>query len=178
MTKRTLLGGAAALTAGGTLLTVVGEPVSAQVTVDSFDVSPAEFTAEQANPILDVTAAFRYDAGVQPVRALRLALSVGGDVIATDELVTDAATADSTTTLSGRVTDSSAWAAEDFAPAVASSVDRSVTVGLSFEVLADGDDVIVSDSAEDTATLTIHHPQESQYVAEVGGSGQFRTASE
>lgn len=178
LSRRRLIGGAATLlTAGGTLV-VVGDPAAAQVTVDDFAVSDAELTSEAATPVVDVTAAFEYDAGTQPVRALRFALSVGGSVIASDELVTDSTMNDGTTTLSGRVTDADAWTTDDFAPEVASSVSRELTIGLKFEVLDGEDSVIVSDTATDAATVVVSHPQESQYVAEVGGRGSIRTASE
>jgi len=173
--RRALAGGAALLTAGGTVV-AVGDTASAAVTVSELSIADREFVSERVDPVLDVTAAFNYDAGTQPVQDLRFVLSVGGEEIASDELTTDRTTFTGDTTLSGRVTDSSAWSVSDFEPAVASSVSRSVTVGVTFEVLDGEGNVIVSDSAEDSGTVTVSHPQETQYVAEVGGSGSFRTA--
>lgn len=53
---------------------------------------------------------------------------------------------------------------------------RELTIGVRFAVLDSGDDVIVEDVAEDTASVTVRHPQESRWVAEVGGSGSITNA--
>jgi hypothetical protein len=106
---------------------------------------------------------------------LRFGLSIDGTEVASDELVTDAAALDGETTLSGVVTDADGYTAADFEPEVASSISETIQVDLSFEVMAQGDDVIVSDTASDEGTVTVSHPQKQQFIAEVGGSGEFVT---
>lgn len=175
--RAALASGAALLTAGGSLV-LVGEPVSAAVDVDQLTVSDASFTAEEVSPVLDVEAGYEYDAGNSAVSALRFELAVDGTLIASDELVTDRTTLEGTTTLSGPITDSDAWAAADFSPAVANRVTREITVELSFGVLGSDDTELVSDSATDTAVIEVAHPQESKYVASVGGVGTIRTAAD
>ena len=175
--RRALAGGAALLTAGGSLVWV-GEPASAAVSVDDYSVSDAEFTKAQLDPVLDVSVAYSYDAGNSTVGSLLFELQVGKTVVASEELVTDATTLDSTTELSGRIVDSDAWGLTDFSPEVASSVDRTVSTTLRFAVLDSNGEVIVEDSKSDTVTIAVAHPQESEYLASVGGDGTVRTATD
>lgn len=178
LNRRTALAsGAALLTAGGSLV-LIGDPVHAAVSVDSLTVDDESFTAEAVSPVLDVTAGYSYDVGNSAVSKLRFTLAVDGSPIASDDLVTDRTTLENETTLSGSIIDSDAWAATDFAPAVAESVSRKLSIDLTFEVLGSDGAVLVSDSASDTAVVTVSHPQESEYVASVGGTGTIRTASQ
>lgn len=178
LSRRRVLAGAGVLLTGAGSLVAVGKPASAAVSVGSFDVADREFTGEQIQPVVDVTAAYEYDVGSQPVNALEFSLSVDGSVVASDELITDRTTLSGETTLSGRVTDSDAWASDDFAPAVASSVSRDIKVTLSFSVVESDGREIVGDSATATATVTVGHPQETEWTASVGGEGVIRTPTE
>lgn len=175
--RRALAGGAALLTAGGSLV-FVGEPANAAVSVDSYSVSDAEFTKEQLDPILDVSIDYSYDAGNAVVGSLLFELVVGETVVATEELVTDATTLESTTELSGRIVDSDAWGLTDFSPEVASSVQRTVSTTIRFAVLDSNGDVIVEDSKSDDVLIAVSHPQQSEYIASVGGTGSVRTATD
>lgn len=175
MYRRTALAGGTALLAGGSLLAWVGQPATAAITLDSFDVSDAEFSAEEVRPVVDVTAQYRYDAGNSAVANLRFALAVDGTVIASDELTTDRTVFEGTTKLSGSLLESDGLDAENFQPDVADSVSQEVTVELRFEVLDAADEAIVENSATDTATIVVSHPQKSRYVAAVGGTGVVRT---
>lgn len=172
--RAALAGGAALLTAGGTLV-FVGDPAHAAVSIDDLTVADETFTTESVDPVVDVTVGYSYDAGNAAVESLRFTLSIDGETVATDELVTDRTTLENETTLSGKVTNADAYAASDFAPDVASSVSQELTIGLTFEVLGTDGTVLVGDTASDTAVVTVSHPQESEYVATVGGSGTIRT---
>ncbi|AGC34575.1 hypothetical protein HSTV1_30 [Haloarcula sinaiiensis tailed virus 1] len=169
--RQALLGIGTLAAGGGSLAVAMSEPGAAQVSVDSFSVSDSDMATEQADPVVDVSLGYSYDAGNNPVADLRFELLVGGDVVASDELTTDKTTFDGTTELSGRAVDASAWEQSDFAPDVASAVERDVTVAVRFAVLASDGSVIVEDSKSDTATVKISHPQEVRLVASVGGSG-------
>jgi hypothetical protein len=174
--RQALLGLGTVATGGVGLAAVVPDRASAQVSVDSFAVSDGSFTTDQADPVVDVTVAYDYDVGTSPVATLRFELLVGDSVVASDALSTSVATHNGTVDLSGRVVDSEAWAAGDFAPAVASRVSHDLTIGVRFAVLNSSGSVIVEDTATDSATVTVSHPQETQYVIGVGGSGEIRTA--
>ena len=172
--RRALAGGATLLTAGGTLVWV-SDPASAQVTIAEFTAESRQFDAEQVAPVVEATLAWDYDVGNRVVSAIRLRLTVDGTAVAEDTLTTDRTTLNGETTLSGSVVDSEAWSAADFAPDVAASVTRSLTVGIELAVLDDRGEAIVSDRATDTAELTVSHPQDSEYTAEIGGAATFHT---
>jgi hypothetical protein len=174
--RQALVGGATLLTAGGTLVWV-SDDAHAQVSVDELTIPDADFTSDSLDPVIDVTAAYDYDAGTQAVSRLDFALTVGGDVVAREELITDRTAISGETQLSGRVTDSDTWAVSDFSPDVAASVDRELTVGLTFAVVGTDDTVIVEDTASETVTVSVSHPQETKWTATVGGSGEVRTAT-
>jgi len=175
--RQAIAGGAALLTAGGTLV-VVGEPASAQISVEELSIADKTFTSESVRPVLDVTAKYDYDAGLAPVESIRLALSVGGDEIDSLTLATSRTTLSGEETLAAPITDSNSWAVDDFEPAVGKSVSHEVSATLSFSVRdGDGND-IVSDSATDSAVVRVKHPRENTYTASVGGEGVFRTPSE
>jgi len=175
VSRRQALVGIGTLAAGGVGLSAVAvETAGASVSVDSFAVSDAEFTAESVTPVLDVTLVFDYDVGNQPVSSLRFAVSVGDSQIAEKTLNTGMATYEGTETLSGVITDSDAWSASDFSPPVADSVSRQVSVSVLFAVRDSDGAAIASDTASDTATVSVSHPQETEYVASVGGSGAIQ----
>jgi hypothetical protein len=175
--RQALLGIGTLASGGGSLAVALSEPGAAQVSVDSFSVSDSDMTTEQADPVVDVSLGYSYDVGNNPVADLRFELLVDGDVVASDELTTDKTTFDGTTELSGRVLDASAWDQSDFAPEVASSVQRDVTVGVRFAVLDSDGSVIAEDSKQDTATVRVSHPQEVRLVATVGGQGEIANGS-
>jgi hypothetical protein len=174
--RRALIGGATLLTAGGSLVWV-GDPVHAAVSVDDLAIPDASFTSRQVAPVVDVTLGFDYDVGMASIKHLALGLSVGGETIASDELVTDKTTYNGQTTLSGRVTDASAWASGDFAPAVGERVERTLTVGVTFAVVNTSDETIVEDSTTTDVVVGVSHPQESRYTASVGGTGTVRNGT-
>lgn len=179
ISRRRLVGAGAALAAGGGGLVYASDPTAAEVQIDGFSVPDETFERESLDPVLDVTAKYSYDAGMEPVAALRFAVSVDGTEIATDDLVTDAGLLDGDTTLSGPITDAEAWSSDDFAPDAGETVERQLSVTLSFEVLDSGDRVIVSDTATDTTTVTVENPNDAeQLTAAIGGSGTIRAADE
>lgn len=162
------------LAVGGTSVVLIGsEDASAQVSVDSFSVADASFQAEAIDPVVDVTVAYDYDVGNSSVRELLLTLVVDGTDVAQSSLTTDRTTLEGEETLRGRVADSEQWSAEEFAPEVASSVERDVSVTVRFAVVGTDGETLVSDEATDTAVVSVSHPQESEYVASVGGSGEI-----
>jgi len=160
---------------GGGLLSLAGH-AHAEVSMDSFDVADAEFEAEQITPELVVDLRYGYDAGTEAVSAVRFGLVVGGDEIASERLDTSRAVFEGQTGLTGRLTDSSAWDASDFAVEVGETVTRDVSVRVVFEVLDRSDSVLVSDTASDTATVEIAHPQANAWTATVGGTGTIQDA--
>ena len=174
VSRRQALLGIGAVAASGSGLAVVGTQQAsgaANVSVDSFSVSDAEFEAESAAPVVELSVAYNYDVGNSGVSGLLFELVVGDSVVASDELTTDRTALSNTTDLSGRVTDSDGWDSADFAPAVGESVSRDVSVAVRFAVLDSTGDAIVEDSATDSATVTVTHPRDSRLVAEVGGDG-------
>lgn len=175
--RQALAGGAALLTAGGTLV-VVGEPAAAAGEVSEFTVADKEFTRESVEPVVDVTAAFDYDVGTAPIDGLRFELGIDGTTVTTETMVTTKSTYTGEVTLSGAVPDSDAWSAGDLEPAIGASVERTLSVTLTFAVVDSNDEAIVSDSASDDPTVGVAHPQDSAYVVRVGGSGTIRASSE
>jgi len=91
--------GTVAVGSGG-LLSLAGH-AHAEVTMDDFDVSDASFEAEQVTPELVADLRFGYDAGTEAVSALRFALEVGGDEIASERLDTTKAVYEGETGLTG-----------------------------------------------------------------------------
>jgi len=181
VSRRQALLGLGTLAVSGSGLAVVGTQQAsgaANVSVDSFTVSDATFEAESVAPVVELSLAYDYDVGVSGVSGLVFELAVGDSVVASDELTTDRTALSNTTDLSGRVTDADAWGSADFAPAVGKSVSRDVSVTVRFVVLDSTGDVIVSDTATDSATVTVTHPQDSRLVAEVGGDGVIVDGSE
>jgi hypothetical protein len=178
VSRRQALAGIGTLATGGVgvaALRAGTSPVRAQVSIDEFSVADATFTAESVDPDVVVTIGYDYDVGMNVVSSLRFELVVGETVVASDDLRTDRATLSGETDLRGSVTDAEAWAAQDFAPEVASSVTQELDVTVRFDVLDDTGESIVGDTATDTATVVVSHPQESRYVATVGGSGTVVT---
>lgn len=175
--RRAIAGGATLLTAGGTVL-FVSDDASASVELGSLAIPDASLTGEEVTPVVDVTAKYDYDVGTSAVAEIVVELLVGDGVIASETLVTDRTVLTNESDLAGRVTDSDAWASSDFAPAVASSVEQTLTVGLRFRVLDSDGNAIVSATTSEDVVVTVSHPQESQYVASVGGNGVVRTATD
>lgn len=175
--RRALAGGAALLTVGGTLVWVGSDTARADVTIGELTIPDESFESEGIDPVVDVTAKYDFDVGQAAVSELRFTLTVDGDTVATADLVTDATVLTGETDLSGRITDSEAWAIEDFAPGVAETVERTLTVGLAFAVVGSDGAAIVEDSVSEDVSVTVAHPQQSQYVASVGGTGTVRTAT-
>lgn len=178
ITRRRLVGGGAALAAGGGGLAFLSDPTDAQVAIDSFAVPDASFEQETLDPRLDVTVAYKYDAGMAPVGELWFGLDVGGSEIASDDLITSAGMHDGETTLSGAIVAADAWTTADFDPEIGETVSRDLDVTLRFEVRETGGTVIVADEASDTATVSVAHPTQEQRTATVGGSGTIRAADE
>jgi hypothetical protein len=178
VSRRQALAGIGTVAAGaGGYVALGSQPTRAAVTVESFDVADAEFTAEQVDPVVAVDLSYSYDAGVAPVTNLRFELLVAETVVASDTLVTDTTTHDGTLSLRGSVTDAEAWSASDFSPDVAEQISHEVSVTVRFAVREQDGTVIVEDSKADTGTVVVDHPQESTYVASVGGSGSIVTPS-
>lgn len=176
--RRAIAGGATILASGGTLLVLGTDDVQAAVSLGELSIPDASLTGETVTPVVDVDVRYSYDIGEQAIGALQFALTVGGDEIAGADLVTDRTTYEGATDLAGRVTDSEAWASGDFSPEVASSVERTLTVGLALDVTDPDGNVIASDSVTEDVTVVVAHPQESQLTARVGGSGVVRTATD
>jgi hypothetical protein len=178
VTRRRAVAGLGGLaTAGVGVLAIAPDPARAQVSVDTFDVTGGEFTAASITPVADVTIGYDYDVGQEAISELRFALTINDTEVATESLTTQATQLSGETELSARVTESEAWSASDFEVAVGESVSHDVTVGVAFEV-RDSGGVLVSDTAEDTATVTVSHPQANTWTATVGGSGVIRTETD
>lgn len=181
VSRRQALTGIGTLATGGVAVATLRAgtgPVRAQVSIDDFEMADATFTAESVDPDVTVTLGYDYDVANSVVSALRFELVVGETVVASDDLRTDRTTLSGETELRGSVTDAEAWAAQDFSPDVAASVEREMDVTVRFDVLDDASESIVGDTAADTVSVVVSHPQESQYVATVGGSGTVVTPDE
>lgn len=176
--RRRVVAGLATLAAGGAGLSALGHPARASVSIDSWTVPDASFEAEAVAPVADATIAYAFDVGSDTaVRALAFELLVDGHAVASDELVTETTSLENTTTLSGALTDSGAWSTSDFDVAVGESVAHDVTVAVRFAVVGTDESEIVTARAEDTATVTVAHPQQTEYTASVGGEVAIRDDS-
>jgi len=175
--RRALAAGATLLTAGGTLVWV-GEPASAQVSVESFSVADASFESESIDPVVDVTAAYRYDVAERPVDHLWFGVAIDGDTVAEETLVTETSTLENTTQLSARVADASGWSLTDFAPDAGGSVEHEVAIALSFAVRERDDSTIAQASAQDSATIAVTNPNSGNPTAALGGEGVIRDSSQ
>lgn len=173
--RQAVAGGATLLATGGTVI-AFSDDARASVALDELAIPDASLTGEQVTPVADVDVRYAYDVGETAVGALRFALTVDGDPIASAELVTDRTTFKGTTDLAGAVTDASAWASDDFAPAVASSVEHTLSVGLSLTVVDPDGAELASATTTENVTVVVSHPQETQYSVRVGGDGEIRTA--
>jgi len=175
--RKAIAGGATLLATGGTVI-ALGDNARAQVALDALEIPDATLTGETVTPVADVEVRYSYDVGEVAVSALRFALTIGGDVIASSELVTDRTTYEGTTDLAGPVTDSTAWTSDDFAPAVASSVERTLSVGLSLTVVEPNGGELASATASEDVSVVVEHPRDSKVTARVGGQGVIRTATD
>jgi len=170
VSRRQALAGVGTLAAGGVgLAATLPDGARASVTVAEFFVADAEFEAETVDPVVDATVEYDYDAANSPVDALAFALVIDGTVVASDDLQTSRSTLSGETDLSGRVVDSDAWSASDFEPAVGESVSQTLSVTVTFDVVESDGSSIVSDEAGDSGAVVVSHPQDSAYVATVGG---------
>jgi len=151
---------------------LVSEPSrAARVSVNSLDVASQTFEQETVTPVVNVQLGYEYDAGQQPVDALRFELSVADSVVASTDLRTSRVALSGDTTLAGRVSDADAWSAQDFTVDIGETVERTVSVGVRMAVLDGDNSVIVEDSVRDDAAITVTHPQENAWTATVGGTG-------
>lgn len=167
LTKRKFLTSTGAVLVGGTGLAIgMVERSSAAVSLDTWDVQDATFQAESVTPQVSATVAYEYDAA--GVSEVWLALTVDGDVV--DEtgamVATDAGTGEKS--LSGGVLDSPAFEQADFEVSPGGTNSVSVPIGAQFEVRASDGAVVASDTAEQTATVELVHPEDG--VATVGGN--------
>jgi len=178
MSRRRALAGVATLVTAGGSVVVVGEPAQASVSVDELTISDAQFERESVKPVLDVSVHFDYDVGDEPVNALEFSLLVDGTEIASDELITDTVALDGDTTLSGNLLESEQWSQSDFRVGIGESIEREIQVTLEFRVVTSEGTVIVGDSAKDSVTVGLSHPQQSALMASVGGKGSIRAADE
>lgn len=142
VSRRQALAGLGTLATGAGVVGVsslTAEHVRAQVTVENFAVADAEFTATAADPRVVVDVGYDYSVGETVVSAVMLRLSVDGTEVASDELVTDRTTLRGSSEIRGAITDSDEWDSDDFAPAVAESVTREVSVTVDMAILDDAD---------------------------------------
>jgi hypothetical protein len=177
ISRRRVLGGLGTAVATGGAAYHLSQPARAAVSIDSWTVPDASFEADAITPVVNATIAFEYDVGASDVTAVALELLVDGHTVAADELVTDATSASSQTSLSGSVLDSEAWTAADFDPAIGETVSPEVTVAVRLAILAPDDSEIVTDSAESTSAVVVAHPQQTEYVASVGGEATISDGS-
>jgi hypothetical protein len=180
VSRRQAILGIGSLAAGSTTLAIVAtdESYAADVSMQSLSVADASFTAETITPKLVVDIGFSYDVGTAPIDSIEFTLSVDGTEVDRANLSTSSSVYEGTEQLSGLLTDSDAWAAADFEPAVGETVEQTVTATVSFDVLDSGGSAIVSDTATDDAVVSVAHPQETTYTATVGGSGEIIDASQ
>jgi len=175
--RKAIAGGATILATGGTIVALGGD-ARAEVALDALEIPDATLTGESVSPVADVDIAFSYDVGEVAVGALRFALTIGGDTVASAELVTDKTTYEGTTDLAGPVTDSTAWASDEFSPDVASSVRRTLSVGLTLTVVDPNGGELASATANEDVAVVVEHPRDSKVTARVGGQGVIRTATD
>lgn len=172
ISRRQAVGGIA-LTAAGSVagIRAMSDPVAADVTVDTLTVPDASFEADAIAPAVDVTAAYSYDVGAQSVGDVRVALSVDGVEVASDTLRTDRSSLSGDTDLQGTVTDADGYTSADFAVDVGEDVQRTLDIGLTFTVRDPDGKTIVEATDSTTTVVSIAHPQESEWTAQVGGEG-------
>jgi len=167
--RRRVIGGSATVVGGGTVLALVGgQRARAEVSVDNVSVDDAAFEAEAVDPVVDVEVAYAYAA--DSVSELHIELLVDGETIADQSLRTSRSELENTTDLAGRVVDSDEWSSADFEVESGESVEYELEIGVRFSVVGDGR-VIAEDSATDTATVRVAHPNDDS--ATVGMVGQI-----
>lgn len=179
VSRRQAIVGAGSLATGSTALLVFGTAdARAAVEIRDWTVADAEFEAEDIEPAVDATVDWSYDVGSEAVGSLRLAVLVGGDVVAEQILSTDVTTASQSTDLSGPVAESNQWSVDAFAPSVGDTVEHTLDVGVEFAVRDSADGVLADASDSDTATVSVAHPQQSTLTAQVGGSATVVDSSD
>jgi len=170
--NRRQVGGLAA--SGVTWATVGTRGVrGASVSADSFSVADGSYATaggEIYSPVVQVDSAWSYE-GVDNAAQVMAGLFVDGSLV--DDVVTTGTSAVSdtgTTPLSAAVVDSSAWVSEDWHAPVDGEVSHDVSVELLFEVRDSGGETLASDTATDTATVTVSDSG-PEMSASVGGDG-------
>ena len=172
--RRRALAAMGTVVGGGTTLAPVGsDGARAEVSVESFDVDDATFEAREVTPVIDAEIGYAYRA--DHVAELWIALLVGEEVVAEETLRTGNDELENTTTLSGRVLDSPAYAAADFAVDGGEETSVTVEAGVRFEVRDADGDVLAGDEATDEATVEVVSPESGSY-ATIGGLGEVRDA--
>ncbi len=182
MKRRTVLRGGAAATGGG-VLTMAGvhalattADAQASTTLDVADDSVVlDETGSVSAVWLAADVAWSYDvpSGVQPAE-VTLALAAGAgelEVLATDDSAQLFGEASGSATFEVDLVAEGILDASALAP-VAGELQTDVTVEVRFEVLNSNGDVLASDTASDTPTLTVERDgyEPGQY-GDVGGSG-------
>jgi len=173
LTRRRAIGVVATVVGGGTGLAYAGsERGRAEVSVEEVDVSDATFEAPSVEPVVNATIAYayRHDSPTELV----FELLVDDSVVAGESLRTNSVELENDTDLSGRVVDSAAWDASDFAVENGERIEREVTVGVRFAVV-ENSEVMAEDTATDTATVVVEHPNDS--TATVGLSASITDGS-
>ena len=174
LTRRRLLAGVGAAGASTAAVSVLAsDSAAAEVTLGDLEASATTFEAASVEPILDVDVDYEYS--VSEVERTRVELLVGGDVIASEAQMTAIVEGSGTTTLSGRVTDSSAWDAADFDAPTNGSVTRELAVEVRFAVLVGGD-VTAADTVQAIQPITVDNSGAEPEVS-VGGTVTVRTAT-
>ena len=172
--RRRALAAVGTVVGGGTTLALVGsDGARAGVSVESFEVADATFEASEVTPVLDATIGYAYRA--DHVAELWIGLLVGEEVVAEETLRTASEELENSTDLSGRVTDSPAYAAADFAVGRGEETSVTVEAGVRFEVRDADGDVLAGDEATDEATVEVVSPESGSY-ATIGGLGEVRDA--
>jgi hypothetical protein len=173
-TRRELLATAAGLGAGGVTWATIGTRGvrGATISTDGLSVADASYAApngELFSPVVQVDAQWAYE-GIDRAAQVLVALLLDGSLV--DDVVTTGTAAgadDGVTPLSAPVVDSSAWASADW-QATDGDVSHDVTVSLLFEVRDVDGETLASDTAKDTATVTVTDAGPAAN-ASVGGDG-------
>ena len=178
VSRRQALAGIGTLATGATTVAVLGsDDARAQVTVDGLSVADGTFEANAITPKLIVDVAYRYDVTGADIDHVAFGLRVDDAELDSSALSTSSESLDETTQLGGRLTTLEQYTASAFDPAIGETVTVSFTATVTFAAVDSAGDDIVTASASDDATLTVAHPQDSEYQASVGGTGRIVDAS-
>ena len=173
--RRRALAAMGTVVGGGTTLALVGsDGARAEVSVKSFDVDDATFEAREVTPVIDATIGYAYRA--DHVAELWIGLLVGETIVAEETLRTASEELENSTDLSGRVTDSPAYAAADFAVGRGEETSVTVEAGVRFEVRDADGDVLADDEATDEATVEVVSSDDETH-ATIGGTATIDDAA-